>query len=346
MTTSSFYKCNFFSERVENLQNFLVTQEEILLKEHYQQNSKFEKNIIDYKCSFSESNNSDWSKPTAIICIKDNIKLLNYVLNNISNNKVFNYLNFIIVDDRSTEDIFSVCKNFPVSYLRVDNKKGFNFSMLNNIAAKIAWDKGSKNIILWNSDLFTSDENQIPELLKLHEENNSTISGTKLIYPEKPWDEEEIESYNIKSVFPNKLSSYRGTVQFGGSMFAFHTQLQTYFPNHFCRFKDKNFHLVSENKLDVFITGAFQIIDLKWFIEEGGLNPSLSMNFQDVDLCLRAYKQNKKIYYFGKNNYMYHDESVSISKSKNTNQFASDHIIYSKIWNQTEYIRSILKFED
>jgi hypothetical protein len=40
---------------------------------------------------------------------------------------------------------------------------------------------------------------------------------------------------------------------------------------------------VNIDKPELFITGAFQIIKLKDFIEVGGLNPSLSKNFQDVE---------------------------------------------------------------
>ena len=193
--------------------------------------------------------------------------------------------------------------------------------------------------------MFVPDDKQVPELLKLHNDNNSTISGTKLLYPEFSWNNVEEASHNIQTVFPNKQNSYRGSIQFGGGNFAYNLNFKTYFPNHFCRFKNKDYYLVTTDKLEIFVTGAFQIIDLKWFIENGGLNPSLSLNFQDVDICLRAYKQDKKVYYFGENNYLYHDESVSLSKSKNTNQFASDHIIYSKIWNSQEYFTHILKHE-
>ena len=73
---------------------------------------------------------------------------------------------------------------------------------------------------------------------------------------------------------------------------------------------------------------------LDWFVKNGGLNPSLSKNFQDVDLCLRAIQQNKKVFYFGKDIYFYHDESLSLTKEgKNDLQFQSDHVLFSKLWN-------------
>ena len=80
------------------------------------------------------------------------------------------------------------------------------------------------------------------------------------------------------------------------------------------------------------------MIDLEWFITNGGLNPSLSKNFQDVDICLRANEQNNSVYYFGKDIYFYHDESVSLIKEgKNDTQLVSDHVLFGKIWNEKLY---------
>lgn len=343
---SSYYKCELFNQKISDYNNFSFIQEEIFLKEYNEKNCTFEKNKILYKCSFEEKDNFNWNMPIGIICIKDNIDLLAYTLNNLKINNVYEYVSFIVVDDRSVQDIKSVCENYPVSYLRVDNEKGFNFSILNNIAAKIALDRGSKDIILWNSDLFVPDDKQIPQLLDLHYKNDSTITGTKLLYPPFAWNGLEEATHNIQSVFPNKQNSYRNTIQFGGGNFAYNTNFKTYFPNHYCRFKEKNYFLSSQDKLDCFITGAFQIINLSWFFEAGGLNCSMSLNFQDVDLCLRATKQDKKIYYFGKDNYLLHDESVSISKSKNSKQFINDHMIYCKIWDEKTFLTSIMKLGD
>jgi len=342
---SSYYKCQLFNQEIKDYTNFSFIQDELLLKNFNGSSSSFEKLNIEYKCSFEEYGQADWTKPTGIICIKDNVELLKFTLENLKQYNVYKYVNFIIVDDRSINDIKIICKEYPVSYLRVDNQKGFNFSSLNNIAAKIAHDKKSEQIILWNSDLWAPDEQTIPKLLELHKINDSTISGTKLLYPEFSWNNDEGPSHNIQSVFSNKSSSYRGTIQFGGGLFILNDSLNSFFPYHYLRFKNKNYYLSNQNKLDNFVTGAFQIINLIWFFESGGLNPSMSLNFQDVDLCLKAIENDKKIYFFGENLFLYHDESISISKQKNSNQFTSDNILYSKIWNKNKFIKDILKFE-
>lgn len=342
MNQQSFYKCSLFDEKILT-NDFSFVQDELLLESFIDQNkSSFSIKKIEYKCKYIEKIKLSNKKPVGIIPIKDNISLLKFTLNNLFKNKVFDHIDFIVVDDRSTENIKTVCDSYPVNYLRVDNNKGFNFSMLNNIAAKIASDNGAKEIVLWNSDLWADSEKTIPKLIKLHKKNNSTISGTRLLYPIFSWDGQQ-NSNNIMTIFPQKADSYRDTIQFGGSAFIFNPLYKTYFPIHFCRFKEKDYYLAKTNKLENFVTGAFQIIDLKWFLESGGLNPSLAKAFQDVDLCLKAVSEDKKVFYFGEDNFLFHDESVSLSEKKVDVQFESDHILYQKLWPAKKIYTDIKK---
>jgi len=343
MTQQSFYNCSFFNNKIDNFNSFSVEQEEIVLKKMISKEKlEFEIKKVEYKCKFIQHKKFDISKPLAIIPIKDNVSLLEFTIKNIINYKILDSLDFIVVDDRSDEDIYSLCKQNSINYLRVDNDKGFNFSMLNNIAAKLAYENGYDTIVLWNSDLWANDESTIPELVKLHKENNSTISGTKLLYPNFSWDGKEV-SHNIETIFPNKKNNYRGTIQFGGSAFIIASVFNTYFPIHSFRFKEKDYYRANVNKICEFVTGAFQIINLKWFIELGGLNPSLSKNFQDVDICLKATEDNKKVMYFGKDLFLLHDESVLLSKNKTDQQFISDNALYSRIWNNHRFLKMIVE---
>ena len=50
------------------------------------------------------------------------------------------------------------------------------------------------------------------------------------------------------------------------------------------------------------------VVKLSWFAGIGGLNPSLARGFQDIDLCLMS----DRVFYFGKDKFLYHDESVSL----------------------------------
>lgn len=339
MDHSSYYNCTLFDKTINNLNYFSFIQKEAILDNvTNNKKAKFEIKNVEYKCSYKQNIAFDIKKPVAIIPIKDNKELLKFTFNNLKTFNIFDHINFLIVDDRSEENIKEICEDYPVNYLRVDNDKGFNFSTLNNIAAKIVYDLGCTEIILWNSDLWVNDDKTIKTLVELHKNHGSTITGTKLIYPNFSWNNEEV-SHNIKTIFSSKSQTYRGTIQFGGSFFVPNTDFNTYFPLHCFRFSEKDYYKANVNKLSEFVTGAFQIIDLKWFIENGGLNPSLSKNFQDVDICLRANEQEKKVMYFGEDLYLFHNESVILSKNKNDHQFISDNFLYSKIWN----IQRILK---
>lgn len=340
---SSFYKCTFFEKtKLENVESFVVEQEELVMNEILDNNRiSFSKNNVLYRCSFIKQDDFEPQKPTVLIPIKDNSNLLEYTINNLKDTKVLEHANVIVIDDRSEDDIKTLVVKNKLSYLRVDNEKGFNFSMLNNIAAKLCLDLESTEIILWNSDLWSPDEKSFLELIKRHRENGSKISGTKLIYPPMNMSlNKEQDSKNIKSSFPNlKGGKWRETVQFGGDCWVMTPQSPIQIsPLHFKRFCDKTNPLVNCDRGVFFVTGAFQIWNLQYFVDLGGLNPSLSKNFQDVDICLRAIKENTSIFYFGKNLYLYHDESLTMHNLKNENkndkQMISDHYLFGKIWNK------------
>lgn len=338
---SSFYKCSFFEEPKIEQEHFVVTQQEIVMNQILSDSKvSFSKKNVAYKCAFLKQENFDKQKPTLLIPIKDNFSLLEYTISNLKDTKVLEHANVIVIDDRSEEDIKALVIKNKLSYLRVDNEKGFNFSMLNNIAAKLCLDLESKEIILWNSDLWCPDENSFLEVMKRHRESGSKISGTKLVYPPINMSlNKEQDSENIKSTFPNlKGGKWRETVQFGGDYWIMTPQSPIQVsPLHFKRFSDKNSPLVNCDRGVFFVTGAFQIWDLQYFVDLGGLNPSLSKNFQDVDICLRAIQQNTSIFYFGKNLHLYHDESLTMhslkNEKKNDKQMISDHYLFAKLWN-------------
>lgn len=331
MMTSSFYKFDFSQEKnISEL--FSFNQEELVLIKG--SSNRFKKEKVVYHCLFKKAARWRSKQPTIIICIKDNVKLLSFTLDNLIKNDIHSQANIIIVDDRSTDDIKEIVLKNSLNYIRVDNDKGFNFSMLNNIGVYVANKLKTREIILWNSDLWTPDNKTFRNLLNLHRNNKSIISGTKLIYPPKnlSFNKDDITD-NIKNNFANNTKNWRGTIQFGGSVWLHFAGPMVLSPLHHRRFKPLNDLIASTNKQVDFITGAFQIIDMDWLLENGGLNPSLSKNFQDVDVCLRALKQEKKISYFGEH-YLFHDESVSLEKEgKQDHQLLNDNVLFGKIWN-------------
>lgn len=337
---SLFFECNLFNQDVDIfVDKFLVNQKEILLDEITGQQAKFKSVDVEYICKFTFAKESfNKTKPFIIIPSRNNIELIKYTLNNLFENKIDDICNIMVVDDRSTDDYQQLLKQFKISLLRVDNQKGFNFSMLCNIGAYIADKLGCEEIILWNNDLWVEKREYLETILKKHREDDSTISGTKLLYPLKSFNGNSEDSENIKQHFPNmKDGKWRGTVQFGGSAWSkFPNTPLVFSPLHYKRFASLDNNLVNCDKGDTFITGAFHLYDLRWFIKEGGLNPSLCKNFQDVDICLRAIEKDKKVMYYGKNLFFWHDESLTfntIGEKKNDKQIMSDHVLFGKIWN-------------
>lgn len=339
--TSLFFECSLFKEDLDVMSRpFSVKQKELLLSDIVGQQAKFGQVDVEYKCKFVfQESGFDKQKPFIIIPSRNNVELIKYTINNLLENKVDQICNIMIVDDRSTDDYLSALKDKKqISYLRVDNEKGFNFSMLCNIGAYIANKLGCQEIILWNNDLWVDKREYLETVIKKHREDKSTISGTKLLYPLKSFSGSTEDSENVKQHFPNmKDGKWRGTVQFGGGAWAQFPNTPILFsPLHFKRFSQPDNHLVNCDKGETFITGAFHLYDLSWFIKSGGLNPSLSKNFQDVDICLRAVEDGRKVMYYGKDIYFLHDESLtfnSVGEKKNDKQMTSDHVLFGKVWN-------------
>lgn len=336
----SFYECNLFlDENFEPKTIFSVSQQEILLDKVLQNGkASFSKVDVEYDCFWSQQENWDSNKPSIVIPIKDNKELISITIENLKENDVHSQANIIIVDDRSQEPLKDYVIGEGLSYLRVDNPKGFNFSMLNNIAAKIAHSIGSRELIMWNSDLWCPKKEFFTELLRRHRNSGSAISGSKLLYPPVQYSmNKDEDSDNIRAHFPQMTGGrWRETVQFGGSGWVYTADRSplSYSPIHRFRFKNRDNNVVNSDKGEVFVTGALQVIDLDWLMSHGGLNPSLSKNFQDVDLCLRCIEGEKEVNYFGKDIFFYHDESVSLMKEgKSDKQLQSDHILFAKIWN-------------
>lgn len=342
----SFYECSFFTkENFKICKHFTVEQEEIVLGESpttSDPNAKyaFKKQLVEYRCSWQKQDNWDSKKPTILIPIRDNKILIDTTIKNLKDTSVTNHTNVIIIDDRSEEDIKGSTINGGLSYLRVDNDKGFNFSMLNNIAAKICHELGNTEIILWNSDLWCEKEEWFLELMFRHRNYGSKLSGSKLLYPPIEMSlNKEADTDNIKKHFPHMNDGkWRGTVQFGGSYWVGTQQFLKFSPLHYKRFASPDNPLINNDRGSDFVTGALQVWDLEHFISMGGLNPSLSKVFQDVDACLRSIEAGEIPMYFGKDIHFHHDESFNMYNAKDhvkeDHQYISDHVLFAKLWNE------------
>ena len=317
-----------------NAAKFSVTQmEDDVVKSFYSNSWSLEPVLNVYTCELVEANALDCDKPLVLLCIKDDEDLLQFTLNNMKQNKVFDFANILIIDDRSENNrIRSIALESGCSYMHVVNTQNkFNFSMLHNLAVHAFRNKARhfKEIILWSSDLWVDNPATLPELHSRHTENKNTITGTKLLYPTKE--------------FLHYKSDRINTVQFGGSMFGPRPKEVGIFALHLFRGYPKDDPKVNCDKGELFITAAFLIIDTKWFIETGGLCPSMKASYQDVDLCLRANEERKRVMYYGKDIYLYHYENYTLDNHRTTleKQYESDKLWYRGFW-EPDRVRKLL----
>jgi GT2 family glycosyltransferase len=281
---------------------------------------------IDNNYEFEFKNRSSSKKNLIIICTQNNEEILEYTLSKITNSSAMQFSDILVVDDRSSSGrTDELCRKLKCSYLRINNTLDlFNFSILNNIACLFAKKLKSKTITLWNDDVFIDDKNTLNTCLYKHFLWQSPISGIRLLYP----NDDICKKLNLKT--PSK---YRDTIQHGGmSIMNHHSHIAA---EHSYRFEHKNRILANIDIPTLAVTGAFSIINLEDFIKIGGLNPSLSSLYQDVDLCLRfSLIKKQKPMYLG-SEYMYHAESISLLKDQKLSDFfKNDQQLFNKIWTQ------------
>ena len=322
-----FFECNLFQTQEEdrNIDSFAFKQKELVFKNFTEGNKAiFDHKSVTYQVKFERESISREKVPL-ILPIRGMPELLDHTLNNLFDNDVDKYTNIIVIDDRTPDIdlIKSVTSKYEgASYMRVNNKKGFNYSMLANTAAYIIYSLGFSEIIYWNSDMWVDSPSTVPALIEKHRKNACTISGTKLVYPTHHWKTGEELSKTHK-------------IQFGGGYLDRHPTNARFEPRHYRRYSEINDPLVTHDCGMLFVTGAYTMIHLPWLMNAGGFNPSLSKVYNDIDICLRASIAGQKVMYFGKDTYLIHGESINLNNSsepKFDSQFTSDAVLYSKIY--------------
>lgn len=322
-----------FKKKIEPARFSIAQNEDRVVKSYYSNSYSLQTEKHTYTCSFIESRAFNTNNPTVLLCIKDDAELLQYTLNNMKQNKIFDVANVVVIDDRSEGNhVKSVAIENNCSYLRVDNSQNiFNFSMLHNLAvhALQSRSKNLKDIILWSSDLWAPDSNMFQQIYNKHLEDQNTITGTKLLYPTK----------DFLYYKPDRADK----VQYAGSMFGPRPGEAGLFALHMFRGYPKDDPKVNCNKGELFITGAFLIIDAEWYMKSGGFCPSLKASYQDVDLCLRANEQNKRVMYYGKDLYLYHYENYTLDSMKENlkNDQLSDKLWYKGFW-EPQRVKNLL----
>jgi hypothetical protein len=293
---------------------------------------------VQYTCQADIGKIDSNKDNTIIICIRDNNSLLKFCLDKIYKNHINEYCDIIVVDDRSiSNDNYLLCLQKQITCIRLKNTDNdFNYSLINNIAASYAYVFGKKRLWFWNSDLWSDNPSAPQKILDAHISNNSSITGTRLIYP----DQSAYKQLDTKEhVLGNTLSHSYNTIQHGGIIFIpspyIVNQNQSIFmPAHQWRFYPKQHDLASVNQRCIAVTGALHIVNTKDFLALGGYACCLGTSYQDIDLCLRAVQKNLSVYYVG-SEFLIHAETITNEdgkKHQTSLSHQSDRIIYEYVW--------------
>lgn len=281
------------------------------------------------------------NKSAIIICSKDHSHILNYSLSKIKKYGIDKQHDILLIDDRSSSnDILKLSDEFNTSYLKIKNSDDiFNYSVLNNIGVCYLKYYNKKTVIFYNNDMWPPNEKTLDNILIKHHTLNSDLTGCRLLYPT---EEDYLSLGKPQHILDAHLGKIYNTIQHGGIGFKLRKSFFTvadnkeqvvYVPFHLWRFYNHDQPIASTDSRCFSVTGALHIIDVDKFIKIGGLNPSLSNTFQDIDLCMKLLEHNMSINYIG-SEYMYHGESISVYRDNlhSSPQFISDNILWEYLW--------------
>ena len=226
-----------------------------------------------------------------------------------------NYSNYeiIVVDNASTDESVSYLKSLNLPIRVIENDVNVSFSKGNNDAAKIA---NGEYLLLLNNDIEPT-YGWLNEMVGAIYYNDDVVSvGAKLIFP-----------FYFNN---NRESSYK--IQHSGDIFA-----ERMYPCCLYAVNKSNSRLdifdstLTQNNYCVAVTGAVNLIDKRVYDELSGLDENYVYGLEDVDFCLKLYKNNYKILFAG-NALLFHHESSTRVKSES--YFENDKNNYSFFWNK------------
>lgn len=195
-----------------------------------------------------------------------------------------------VLDDPRIEREFNIMchgvfNTFKHPFKTIYAGKNLGFAGANNLGATVA---NGKYLLALNSDVMPSTTGWLGRLVeKFSTLDSPGILGTKLVYEDE-------------------------TIQHIGMVF----QDDAYYPGIWMNYhphKGMPSHLINtkETKLTELVTGACMLMEKDFFISVGGFDTRYILgDFEDSDLCMKAYQHNKKIYIDTQES-LYHLERLS-----------------------------------
>lgn len=228
-----------------------------------------------------------------IIPTKDQSKFLQRCLQSIINRSTYPSYEIILVDtgsrESATQTLYTELKKYPqMNFLDkrpririIDWKKPFNFSAVNNFAAREA--KGEYLLFL-NNDTEVINGDWIEAMMEFAQRPDVGAVGAKLLYPNN--------------------SIQHGGVILGIGGVAGHSH--KYFPSDSHGYFGR---LVVPQNLSA-VTAACAMVPRQVFTEVGGFDEGYAVAFNDIDLCLKI-RQSGKLVIWTPYAQLYHYESMT-----------------------------------
>lgn len=254
----------------------------------------------------------DHPKISIIIPTKDKYELISQCLKSIVQKTTYPNYEIIIIDTGSTDPkVWQLYQQLSKNIKVYKWKKEFNFSEVCNFGVTKA--TGSYFLFL-NNDTEIISKNWIEGMLSLAQQKHIGAVSCKLLYPDNKI--QHLGGLLGITGDPDEIGiaghAYRGTSN------GFH---------HFDRLAIKNYS---------FVTGACLLVSKQKFNQVKGFGPQFKIAFNDIDFCLKLYKQG---YYNIVNPHisLYHKESATLKKpgeqGRSIAQWKNEIKLFLKRWN-------------
>jgi|GEM_PF-2382811 len=259
--------------------------------------------IVDYKdksVNLIKFYNSDSPKVSIIIPFKDRVSFLDLCIRSIESKSTYKNYEIILINNRSSEQkTFDYLQNVKHKVLNADID--FNFAKLNNMGTKCA---ESDYFLFLNNDMEVLSPDWIETTLGLAQLKNVGAVGAKLLYP-------------------NNMIQHAGMVK--GEHF-FHI-------NKYVRNGDENYQNYADLVREYLsLTGAYLMIAKEKFYKVNGFDENLTVQENDVDLCLKLYTAGY-LNIYNPHAVLYHYESVS-REGCFTQEVQSEKLYLLNKWNE------------
>ncbi len=240
-----------------------------------------------------------------IIPTKDFRNLLEPCVSSILKKSTYGNYEIIIVDNQSREKdtldyLGKISKNPKVRVVRYP--KPFNFSKINNFAAKNA---RGKYLLFLNNDTEVIAEDWLEAMVEHIQRDEVGAVGGKLLYPD-----DTIQHAGV-------------IIGVGGFAGHAHRHIPNDQTGYFFRA-----HIIQDVSA---VTAACLMVKRKVYDEVGGFNEKLAVAMNDVDLCLKIRERGHLIVYTPYA-VLYHMESPSRGPDTNSKRFEGELKLMKELW--------------